>query len=84
VKVASQFWDCAEHGHLLEAGSYDCIACGEPCQLTFADVVDSEPIEGDAEFTQWLKAQRPQIDTAVAVVKHRDHQAVIEDVLPGL
>lgn len=59
---AVHLWDCAEQGHLLEHGSYDCIACGEPCQLTFADVVDSEPIEGDPEFTAWLKAGRPRID----------------------
>lgn len=32
-------------------------------QLTFEDVCESEQIAGDSEYTEWLAAGRPKLDT---------------------
>lgn len=76
-------WDCSQQGHLEEFGSYRCRVCGENLQMSFEDVVELEHHKGDADYTRWLADGRPQIDTAVAIVKWKDPGVEIE-TLPGL
>lgn len=56
---------------------------GVPGQMAFEDVVELELVAGDPDYTRWLANARPQIDTAVAIVKWRNKDAKI-DTLPGL
>lgn len=64
----------------------DCICAdctGQPHQMTFDEVVESERIPGDEEYTEWIKSGKGRIDAAVARARWKKPHVTIEH-LPSL